>query len=254
MIIKTTLPISKARKDIFSIAEKVQKADIYYTLTERGRPKAVILSAKKFESLMEKKASNFIKSIIGKSNDLSSFEYVLADKARQGYENRKDVFSKAFILRDDSIKTYSPKGTRDLKYREDEYIKSLLYVELIEKYRYPLNLVELGRYVRTNGGERKRYIEVDIMVNDKNRDAEIIFEVTAFSDYEKSRDKIIQDLFDIAEVVNWGGKLKQLVYYSRTRENDILREKVMVIDYKKYKNFASWKKAGIPAGKEIPKY
>jgi hypothetical protein len=64
----------------------------------------------------------------------------------------------------------------------------------------------------------------------------------------------MQDLFDVAGAMDWGGKLKYLIYYSRTKKDDILREKVMVIDYKKYKNFSSWKKAGMPAGKEIPVY
>ena len=50
---KTTLPISQARKKIFDIAEEVQKPDTYYTLTERGLPKAVIMSAEEFESWQE---------------------------------------------------------------------------------------------------------------------------------------------------------------------------------------------------------
>lgn len=35
MRIKTTIPISEARKKIFKIAEEVQKPDNYYTLTEK---------------------------------------------------------------------------------------------------------------------------------------------------------------------------------------------------------------------------
>jgi len=50
---KTTLPISEARKKIFKIAEKVQRPATYYTLTEKGRPKAIILSADEFESWQE---------------------------------------------------------------------------------------------------------------------------------------------------------------------------------------------------------
>lgn len=53
MNIKTTLPISEARKKIFEIANDVQKPNNYYTLTENGRPKAVILSAVDFESWQE---------------------------------------------------------------------------------------------------------------------------------------------------------------------------------------------------------
>lgn len=50
---RTTLSISEARKRIFEIAKAVQQPGVYYTLTERGRPKAVILSAEEFESWQE---------------------------------------------------------------------------------------------------------------------------------------------------------------------------------------------------------
>lgn len=50
---KTTLSISEARKKIFQIAKDIQKPYIYYTLTEKGRPQAVIMSANEFESWQE---------------------------------------------------------------------------------------------------------------------------------------------------------------------------------------------------------
>jgi len=53
MNIKTTLPISEARKKIFDIAKEVQKPGNYYTLTEKGRPRAVMMSAEEFDSLQE---------------------------------------------------------------------------------------------------------------------------------------------------------------------------------------------------------
>lgn len=53
MDIRTTLSITEARKKIFDIAQKVQRPGSYYTLTEKGRPKAVILSAEEFESMIE---------------------------------------------------------------------------------------------------------------------------------------------------------------------------------------------------------
>ncbi len=50
---KTTLSITEARKNIFAIAEQVQKPGRYYTLTEKGEPKAVIVSMGEFESWAE---------------------------------------------------------------------------------------------------------------------------------------------------------------------------------------------------------
>jgi len=50
---KTTISITEARKRIFEIAKDAQKPSRYYTLTENGRPKIVIMSAEEFESWME---------------------------------------------------------------------------------------------------------------------------------------------------------------------------------------------------------
>ena len=50
---KTTISISEARRRIFDIAEEVQKPNKYYTFTENGKPKAVLMSAEEFDSLME---------------------------------------------------------------------------------------------------------------------------------------------------------------------------------------------------------
>lgn len=50
---KTILPITEARKKIFNIADQVQKTGLHYTLTEKGVPKAVIMSAEEYESLQE---------------------------------------------------------------------------------------------------------------------------------------------------------------------------------------------------------
>jgi len=50
---KTTIPITEARRKIFDIAEEVQKPGVYYFLTDKGRPKAVIMSIDEFESWVE---------------------------------------------------------------------------------------------------------------------------------------------------------------------------------------------------------
>lgn len=50
---KTTMSISEARKNIFQIADEVQKPNVHYTLTEKGRPKVVVMSAEEFESWQE---------------------------------------------------------------------------------------------------------------------------------------------------------------------------------------------------------
>jgi|SRR3989344_8937224 len=53
MTAKTTIPISEARRRIFDLARRVQKPGTAYTITEKGRPTVVMLSADEFESLLE---------------------------------------------------------------------------------------------------------------------------------------------------------------------------------------------------------
>lgn len=100
---KKIIPITEARRRIFGIVEEVQKPDTYYTLTEKGRPKAVILSAEDFESLWETITTlEDIPDLAQKAKDaekayakgeyvtleelLAKEGYVLADKGKQKYE------------------------------------------------------------------------------------------------------------------------------------------------------------------------
>ena len=53
MNVKTTLSITEARKKIYKISNSAQVPGTYYTLTENGRPKVVVMSAEEFESLQE---------------------------------------------------------------------------------------------------------------------------------------------------------------------------------------------------------
>jgi len=49
----TTISITEARKRLFQIAKEVQTPGLSYTLTEKGRPKAVLMSAEEFDSWKE---------------------------------------------------------------------------------------------------------------------------------------------------------------------------------------------------------
>ena len=72
---KTTISISEARKRIFEIAEAVQEPDVHFTLTENGRPKAVMISAEAFESWQKR----IFDEILARQG------YVLADKNKRKY-------------------------------------------------------------------------------------------------------------------------------------------------------------------------
>lgn len=81
---KTTMSISEARKKIFEIAKDVQRPSTYYTLTENGRPKAVLMSAKQFDSLKEDLEilgnPKIMKNIKEAEEQLKRGEYVTLDE------------------------------------------------------------------------------------------------------------------------------------------------------------------------------
>lgn len=81
---KTTISISEARRRIFDIAEEVQKPNKYYTFTENGKPKAVMLSAEEFDSLMENlemlEDPDLLKRIKESEEEYKRGEYVTLDE------------------------------------------------------------------------------------------------------------------------------------------------------------------------------
>ncbi len=52
MDVSHTLPVSQARKEIFDIIEKASQGNIY-TITEKGKPRAVVMSAEEFDAWQE---------------------------------------------------------------------------------------------------------------------------------------------------------------------------------------------------------
>lgn len=102
---KTTLSISEARKNIFKIAEMVQKPAVRYTLTENGRPKAVVLSADEFESWQE--TLEVIKDFPDLEKDIKELEEDKKSGAYKKYITLEEILSKeGFLVAEKSAKKY----------------------------------------------------------------------------------------------------------------------------------------------------
>lgn len=100
---KTTLSISEARKRIFRIAAEVQRPHTHYTLTENGRPKAVIMSAEEFESWHE--TLEVMRDFPDLKKDIAQAE---RDYKRGNYITLEDVLAKeGFVLADRGLKQYA---------------------------------------------------------------------------------------------------------------------------------------------------
>jgi len=102
---KTTISISEARKNIFDIALEVQKPGIYYTLTEKGKPKVVMMSAEEFESWVE--TLEVIKEFPNIKDDIKKAEKDFKSGKYKSWVTLEELLAKeGFTVADKPLKKY----------------------------------------------------------------------------------------------------------------------------------------------------
>jgi len=105
MNIKTTLPISEARKKIFDIAKEVQKPSNYYTLTDKGRPKAVIMSAEEFDSWQE--TLEVMRDFPDLAKDIKKTDYAVKTGEYKKWATLEDVMARyGYVIADKGKNNY----------------------------------------------------------------------------------------------------------------------------------------------------
>lgn len=108
---KTILSISEARKKIFDITKKVQRPNTYYTLTEKGRPKAVVMSAEEFESLQE--TIEVVRDFPNLEKDIKESK---RDYKKGNFITLKDFLAKeGYVLMDEKKEKYGISGNHTKK-------------------------------------------------------------------------------------------------------------------------------------------
>lgn len=95
MKINRTLSITEARKEIFKIADEVQKPDVCYMLTENGRPKVVMMSAEEYESMVE--TMEVMIEIPDLKEEIDEFEDDLKTGRVKDYTTLEDFLAKEGI-------------------------------------------------------------------------------------------------------------------------------------------------------------
>lgn len=102
---KTTLSISEARKRIFDIADDVQRPGVRYTFTDRGKPKAVLMSAEDFESLEE--TLEVLRIFPNLDQDIDEVHRDIKTGAYKKYITLEELLAKdGFVLAEKSKKGY----------------------------------------------------------------------------------------------------------------------------------------------------
>jgi len=107
---KNTLSITDARNNFFEIADKAQKSGEVFTLTEHGRPKAVIMSVDQFDSWQE------TLEIMGDEElmkDIKEVEKDIKSGAYKNYPTLEEVLAEeGFVIADKSKNKYVSSGSK----------------------------------------------------------------------------------------------------------------------------------------------
>jgi type I restriction enzyme M protein len=163
-----------------------------------------------------------------------------------------------FEIRGDKIiyKPKSPDTKSDNFGDPEEKVRAALYVELVEKYKYPVEQIDKpDKYIKIGHPDKKTDVKIDLLVK-KNGNPFMQFELKGSEyDYEKDMESSIKtQLFNVAPVLDPKGKyLKYLIYYTRFTDDGELKEKIITIDYTKYKTWDDWEDDGRPNLMLIPK-
>ena len=114
---KTTISLTEARSNIFELAEDVQKPGRYYTLTENGKPKVVLMSAEEFESWME--TLDVMREMPDLAKDIEEARADYKSGAYKSYITLEELLAKdGFFIADKGKKKYGvsrPTKTKSAK-------------------------------------------------------------------------------------------------------------------------------------------
>ena len=107
MNIKNILSITEARNNFFKITDQIKKNGSYFTLTEHGRPKGVIMSADEFDSWQETveimSDTKLMKEIKSADEDYKKGNYVTLEEV---------LAQEGFVLADKPKNKYVPSRSK----------------------------------------------------------------------------------------------------------------------------------------------
>jgi len=105
MSIKNIISITEARNNFFKITDQIQKSGTYFTLTEHGRAKAVIMSAEEFESWRE--TIEVMREFPDLDRDIKETDKAIKSGEYKNWTTLEQLLAKeGFQIADKSLKKY----------------------------------------------------------------------------------------------------------------------------------------------------
>lgn len=137
---------------------------------------------------------------------------------------------------------------------DEEIVRAFLLDRLVNELDYKPENIEIEKEYSIKGGHSKLAPRIDVLVKDDKGNPFFFMEIKAPDKYEKDKSEIEGQLFALAqaEEKDFKTKVKYLVYYTTEQPEDDILDKVIIIDFEKYKTYTDWENEGfISVGSEL---
>jgi len=228
------VPITRARREFFTLTDNVLQKSARYIITDHGAPKAALLPVGE--------AFRFFDGA-SLAADVPSQESI--KKTPRNCQSRAllSSFSVADGWRDDT----SGGVSKDI-------VRSQLVVRLMEETSFPGEKLLVGCSISVSDN---RFVEADILAHDGQGHVLAIFIVTEISRFDDNRDRAIDDLFVLIGSLRkeHSASLRLGGYYARGKNAAMpTKERFLLIDCRLYPTRLAWESAGSPTFEDIPTY
>lgn len=228
------IPITRARREFFTLTDNVLRKSARYIITDHGSPKAALLPVSEVFHLFD-----------GASLAADTPSSGNTGKSPRTCQPRTlfPSFSVADGWRDDT------RGGAN-----KDIVRSQLTVRLMEKNAFPGEKLIVGCSVSVSDNQ---FIEADILAHDGQGHVLAIFIVTELSRFDDNRNRAIDDLFALIGSLReqHTASLRLGGYYARGKNtNAPSQERFSLIDCRLYPTRLAWESAGAPTLKDIPTY
>ncbi|WP_082081613.1 type I restriction enzyme HsdR N-terminal domain-containing protein [Methylocucumis oryzae] len=137
---------------------------------------------------------------------------------------------------------------------DEEVARAFLIDRLVNELHYKPENLETEKEYTIKGGHSKISPRVDVLVKDEEGNPFFFIEVKAPNKFEADKSEIEGQLFALAQTEerDFKTKVRYLVYYTAEMPEDEVVDRVIIIDFDKYKTYTDWENDGfISIGTEL---
>jgi type I restriction enzyme M protein len=129
---------------------------------------------------------------------------------------------------------------------DEEIVRAFLIDRLVNELDYKPHNIEIEKEYSVKAGHGKLSPRIDILVKDERGNPFFFIEAKAPDKFEKDKSEIEGQLFSLAqaEEKDFKTKVKYLIYYTTDLQEEGVLDKVIVIDFEKYRTYSDWENDG----------